>query len=132
MTPNNSDTYLAGTIVIPSALEIAAITNANPMVVTATVDMATQANTYVVGQLVLLTVPYSYGMFQANQLTGQIIAINGLVFTLNIDSSQFDVFSIPSPATQGPASFSPAGSRNLTLNNNTLKVPFQNLNNVGN
>jgi len=130
--PNNSNQYLPGNIAIPSALEIQSITNANPMVVTATLDMVTQSNSYIVGQLVRLFVPYSYGMWQANGLVGQILAVDGLVFTLAIDSINFDVFSIPSPDLQGPASFSPAGSRNLQYSNNTNSLGFQSLNDRGN
>lgn len=91
-------------------------------------------NTYIVGQLVRLTVPYSYGMFQADQLTGQIIAVNGTNFSLNIDSSQFDAFVVPGAgvAIPRPASLAPAGSRNLQFDNTTNQVAFQNLNNEGN
>jgi hypothetical protein len=123
--------YLAPVIFIPSTLLITAITRAQLMVVSATVS-ADGANTYIVGQLVRLTVPQPYGMYQANGLTGQILAINGLDFTLNIDSSQFDPFVIPSGNVTEPASFAPAGSRNLQYSNSTNQVAFQPLNNVGN
>ncbi len=123
--------YLAPTIFIPSALLITAITQTYPMVVTASVQ-TDAANTYIPGQLIRLTVPYTYGMFQANGLTGKIIAINGLDFTLNIDASQFDPFVIPMGNVAEPASFAPAGSRNLEYSNNTNLVAFQPLNNVGN
>lgn len=127
----SSNTYLPPTVVIPGSLLITAITQTNPMVVTIT---DSDENTYIVGQLVRLTVPPAYGMTQANQLTGQILAINASNFTLDIDATQFDVFVIPGPgiAISRPASLCPAGSRNLQYNNFTNKVPFQNLNNIGN
>ena len=130
--PNNANQYLPGTIQIPSALEIASITQSYPMVVTATIDMETQANTYIAGQLVRFFIPYTFGMWQLNGLTGEILSVNNLVFTIDIDSRLFDAFSIPNPNLQGPASFSPAGSRNLSFSNITNKVGFQSLNDRGN
>lgn len=128
--PNDSNTYLPGTIFIPSTLLIEAITQSYPMVVTASVP-STGSNNYVVDQLVRLFIPFSYGMQQANQLVGQIVDINGLDFSLDIDSRLFDPFSIPASGEQ-PASFSPSGSRNLQYNNTTNQVAFQPLNNQGN
>jgi hypothetical protein len=98
------------------------------MVVTAAAN-TDQMNTYIVGQLVRLTVPYSFGMFQANGLTGQILAINGNTMTLNINSSGFDPFV----TAQGQvASLAPAGAQNLQFSNQTAQLPFQSLNNQGN
>lgn len=122
--------YLKPVIAIPSALEITAITNSYPMVVTTTLN-SDQVNTYIVGQLVRLNIPYTYGMFQANGLNGTILALSGSDFSLDIDSSQFDSFYVPSSDEQ-PASLAPSGSRNLTYSNLTNDVPFQSLNNIGN
>lgn len=133
MTPNNSDTYLPGTIQIPSSMVITGITNSYPMIVTAVLNTVTEANTYVPGQLLKLFVPNAYGMFQANGLVGRIIGVSGLNFSLDIDSRQFDVFVTPPSTTMiQPPSFAPAGSQNLTLDNTTSQVPFQSLNNKGN
>ena len=93
---------------------------------------ASEANTYIPGMAIKLTVPITYGMFQANGLVGTITAVNGLVFTLNIDSSLFDPFVAPTGNTEQPSSFAPNGSRNLEYNNLTSDVPFQSLNNIGN
>jgi hypothetical protein len=92
----------------------------------------TVENTYIVGQCVRLNIPASYGMQQANGLIGQIIAINSNVFSLDINSSYFDVFSVPGTGQEMPATMAPAGSRNLTITNDCTKVPFQSLNNQGN
>ena len=89
-------------------------------------------NTYIVGQLVCLTVPSTYGMFQANELTGEITAINGTNFTIDINSAGFDPFVAPGPSVpppSKPASLSPAGSRNIY---NAVVVPFHSLTNEGN
>lgn len=128
---NNANTYLPGTLVIPGSLLISNMTQSIKMVVTI-VD--SEVNSYVVGQLVFLVVPKPYGMIQANGLTGQITNINGLDFTLDIDSTYFDAFTVPPTlsSVEKPASLSPAGSRNLQINNDTQRVPFQNLNDRGN
>ncbi len=132
MIPNNSNTYLPGTIQIPSSIVITAITTADPMVVTVNIQPLTEANTYQTGQLVKLTVPITYGMIQADGLVGQILSVLGSNLTLDINSTQFDPFVVPSGNVIQPASLAPYGSRNLTLNNQTLQVPFQSLNNIGN
>jgi hypothetical protein len=120
--------YLPPVIAIPSALEISNITQGAQMVVS-TMANTDQMNTYIVGQLVRLTVPYSFGMFQANGLQGQIVDINGSDMTLSINSTDFDPFV----TVQGQvASLAPAGSRNLQFNNTTGTIPFQSLNNQGN
>ena len=125
--------YLPGVITIPSSLPITNISQSFPMVVSVDVgNDAIESNTYIVGMAIRLYVPISYGMFQANNLVGTITAIDGLDFTLNINSSQFDAFSIPAGNAEAPASVSPAGSRNLQYNNSTSSVPFQSLNNIGN
>lgn len=123
--------FLPGVIQIPSTLLITNITQASPMVVTFTVP-STGSNTYVIGQLVRLNVPRTWGMYQANGLTGRIIALGVFTMTLNIDSTNFDTFVDGSLSSETPASLAPAGSQNLELNNTTNKVPFQSLDNRGN
>lgn len=132
MVANNANVYLPGVIQIPSSIAIVSITNAYPMVATISVDAVTESNTYIAGQLVRLTVPYSYGMFQADGLVGQILEVSGSNLSLDIDSRQFDVFAIPGSGLERPASIAPSGSRNLQFNNLTKQVPFQSLNNTGN
>jgi len=127
--------YLPGVNTIPNSLVITAITQAMPMVVTTTlVNTAPnpRVNTYSLYMNVKLYVPQTYGMYQANGLVGTITGISGNVFTLSLDSSQFDAFSIPSSQVGSPASLSPFGSRNLQYDNSTSDVPFQSLNNIGN
>lgn len=131
---NFNNPYLPGTIAIPSMLLIVGITNAFPMVITYEVPEVTGSFSYIAGQLVKLIVPFPYQMTQANGLVGQILSIDtdNNEIELNIDSTLFDTFVIPSGNVEQPASLSPAGSRNLEFNNLTNKVPFQSLNNVGN
>ena len=129
---NNANQYLPGVIAIPSALQITAITQAYPMVLTVTTDPVTASNTYIAGQVVRLNIPITYGMWQANGLTGEVLANTGTLITLNIDTTNFDAFSVPGSTAEKPASLSPAGSRNLQYSNQTNQVGFQSLNNVGN
>lgn len=127
-----NNTYLPGVIAIPSALTITALTNAYPAVATISVNTATEANTYIAGQLVLLNIPATYGMFQANGQTVKILDVSGNDLTLDLNTSEFDVFTVPSGNVLQPATIAPSGSRNLTLDNTTGQVPFQSLNNIGN
>lgn len=125
-----ANTYLPPSPMVPMFLLISAISQANPMVITVTGQIP--QNIYIVGQVIYLSVPYDYGMFQANALTPVITAINGSNFTVNVDSTQFDPFSAPPAGIlyPRPATLSPAGSRN-TYNFTTL--PFHSLNgSVGN
>lgn len=125
----DANTYLPPIPVIPGYLLITNITQANPAVVTV-VD--SDENTYIVGQCVHFTVPASYGMTQISQQTGQIVAIDGVDFSVDIDTTQYNAFVYPANGVFQPASISPAGSRNLEFNNDAVRVPFQSLNNVGN
>jgi hypothetical protein len=115
----SANTYLPISPVVPPYLLISNVSQTNPMVVT-----VSTSNGYVVGQVVHLTVPFDYGMFQADQLNGKIIAVDGLNFSLNIDATQFDAFVTPSGAVVKPASLSPAGSQNIY---NFNYVPFHSL-----
>jgi hypothetical protein len=128
LTDQGANTFLPPSLLVPMHLPITAITQALPMVIT--VKFQLPFANYIVGQLARLTVPFSYGMYQANGLTVQIIAINGNNFSVNVDSTQFDAFTIPAFGKEMPASIAPAGSRN-TYNFTTL--PFHALNGmVGN
>lgn len=130
--PNNSDQYLPGVIQIPSSIVITAITKSYPMVVTVNLNPISEANTYIAGQQIKLNVPITYKMFQANGLSGIILNVSGSNITLDIDSTLFDAFVVPSGNVLQPAMISPNGSRNLPLDNTTRQVPFQSLNNLGN
>lgn len=128
--PNNANQYLPPVIQTPSALVITAITQSMPAVVTCVLN-TDAANTYIPSQLVKLFIPPNYGMQQMANKTYKIIAVNGLNFSLAVDSTMFDPFVAPSSGEQ-PASISPSGSQNLQYNNGTNKLAFQGLNNNGN
>ena len=123
--------YLEGVIITPSSLEITAITQSNPMVLTVSVNPVTASNTYFAGQYVKLTIPFGYGMQQANGLVAKITDVTGSNITLNVDSRNFDAFSEPASGLK-PASLAFYGSRNLEYSNSTNNLPYQSLNNEGN
>jgi len=127
----DSNTYLAPVIQIPSALEITNITNGFPMIVTVSAN-SDQINTYIPGMQVILTVPVSYKMYQANGLQALILDVVGNDIYLNANSTNFDVFTTPIAGQVQPASLAPSGSRNLQFSNTTNQVPFQSYNNIGN
>ena len=105
---SSANTYLPGSPVAPPFLLITNMTQAIQMVVT-----TSTSNSYVVGQLVRLSVPFPYGMFQADNLTGQILVTDGTNFTLDINSLQFDAYKTPSAFQEQPATMSPSGCRNI-------------------
>lgn len=74
----------------PSMRIISAITKANPALVTTTF-----AHQYVTGTIVRLDIPIGFGMVQANQLFGPIEVTSPTTFLITIDTTDFDVFSIP-------------------------------------
>lgn len=127
---NDANTYLTPTVTTPSSLEITDITREQQMQVTTTMT-SDQVNVYVVNMVVTLTVPYTWGMWQANGLKGIIVNVINNIITLAIDSRQFDAFNNPNDGTI--STLAPSGSRNLIYNNNTaLSVPFKSLNDRGN
>jgi glyoxylate carboligase len=92
---------------------IAAITNASPASVTTTF-----AHQYISNTIVRLDLPIAVGMRQANQLTGTITVTGATTFTINIDTTHFQPFSIPSnpsPNINTCACVVPIGETNDTL-----------------
>lgn len=127
---NDANTYLPPVITTPSALEITDISQSFPMVVTTAMN-SDQANVYILNMVVDLTVPYTWGMWQANRLKGIIVDVTDNIISLAIDSRQFDAFSNPNDGTV--STLSPSGSNNLIYNNNTANhAPFRSLTNNGN
>jgi len=118
----SSNAYLPPSPVAPMFLLISNITKAVNAVVTVTTQ-----NKYVVGQLLHFSVPQSYGMYQIDKLIGEILYIDttNLIFTTNIDSTQFDTFVTPSTYQEQPASAASYGSRNIY---NFTSLPFHSIN----
>lgn len=71
---------------------IESITNAYPMVVTTTEDHG-----YPAGLKVRFLIPRMFGMQELNELEGQVLSVTDDTLTINIDSTNFSLFSSPSP-----------------------------------
>lgn len=129
--------YLPGVNTIPNSLLILDITKSFPMVVTVVLfnwgAPDPRVNTYIAGMNVRFYVPITYGMIQANNRVGNILAVSGNNLAIDIDSSGFDTFTLPITTVEASASISPYGSKNLQYNNDNVRVvPFRSLNNIGN
>ncbi len=103
----------------PAMRIISSITNANPAVVTTTID-----HDYISDEIVRLIIPSGFGMEQANKLTGKITVTGTTTFSLDINTLLFDVFAAPSPL---PSAFTcaqviPVGETSNTLAGATKNV----------
>lgn len=97
----------------PQFLYVTEITQATQAVVRTSVD---PTQYYVVGMKVHFSVPYSFGMYQMNQLTGKIVSMSAANYTMtvDIDSTAFTAFAFPastsSPTAALFATVAPAGA----------------------
>ena len=94
----------------PAMRLIAAITNAYTAEVTTTF-----AHLYITGTIVRLDIPVGWGMPQANQLFGPIVVTGADTFLIDIDTSQFDAFVVPTIPPRTPAQAVPIGEINSIL-----------------
>lgn len=74
----------------PAMRLISAITKANPASVTTTF-----AHDYQSGTIVRFYIPDAVGMTQLDKLTGTITVTGDTTFTVDINTTNFDTFSIP-------------------------------------
>ncbi len=106
-------------IFTPAMRMIYSISLANPATVVTTLDGITPGdNQYVTGTVVRLDIPEVFGMPQANGLTGTITVTGTTSFLINIDTTQFQSYAIPSPLPNHLITFAqvvPIGSANDTL-----------------
>ncbi len=120
-TAGNTRRVSANEAVDPQYMYITNISQAIQAVVSTSVD---PSRYYVVGNKIHLSVPSSFGMTQANQLTGTILAVNAVSatgnigaynLTVDIDSSAFTAFTFPASALSPTATLfstlAPAGSQ---------------------
>jgi hypothetical protein len=71
---------------------IESVTNANPCVVTTVNDHG-----YVAGMKVRFLIPIAFGMTQLNEINVQVTSVTSDTLTLDLDSSNFNIFSYPNP-----------------------------------
>lgn len=81
----------------PQMQNIASITNSYPAVVTTTNDHG-----YLNGAIVRLSVPYDYGMTQINQQYGSISILSSTSFSIDIDSTFYWPWVVPTSPKQAP------------------------------
>lgn len=104
----------------PAMRLISAITQSRPAIITTTF-----AHGYITGIIVRLDVPTADGMQQINRFVGAIIVTGDTTFTMDIDSSSFDVFAIPSdpsPVVNICAQVVPIGEVNSILTAATQNI----------
>lgn len=82
-------------VYMPAMRLITAITNANPAEVTTSFDHG-----YISGIIVRLDVPEADGMQEINGKTGTITVTGSDTFTIDIDTTFFEPFSIPGSPSQ--------------------------------
>ena len=96
----------------PQSCNITSISNANPAIVTTgdvTYPGGVQTitpfvNGYLSGTIIRLVIPLGFGMSlpsqtQGNVLTGEITVIDDHTFSMNVDTTLFQPFILPSPIT---------------------------------
>ena len=76
----------------PAMRIISSITQANPAVITTSID-----HDYITGEIVRIIIPNGFGMDQINNLTGTITITGDTTFSIAIDSLLFDTFAAPNP-----------------------------------
>lgn len=91
----------------PAMRQISAITQSNPVVITTTFD-----HSYFTGDIVRINLPasaavplnplLSFGMPQINKVYAPITVLSTTTFSMPIDSTLFDAFTIPAGALQFP------------------------------
>jgi hypothetical protein len=92
---------------MPAVRDIVAITNAFPLQVTTSF-----AHSYLSGLIVRIKIPQYFGMEILNDVQGSILVTGSTTFTMNIDSTNFDPFVVPSPqpgSIYTPAQVVPVG-----------------------
>lgn len=80
----------------PKMCGILSITNANPALVTTTLDGVNPGNhQYIDGLIIRIDIAPGYGMEQINQQFAPIVVVNDTQFTIAIDTTMYDTFSFP-------------------------------------
>ena len=102
---------------------ISNITNANQAVVTTTFN-----HQYITGMIVRLNVPNGFGMTQVNQQYAPIVVTGNTTFTIDLNTTNYDIFTTPSsyPQSYQSATVTPIGELNNLLTAATVNVlPYQ-------
>lgn len=76
----------------PAMRIVSQITNGDPASITTTID-----HDYISGEILRIQIPLGFGMEQMHGLKGEIVVTSSNTFTIDIDTTAFDPFVIPSP-----------------------------------
>jgi len=100
---------IASPTYLPVMRIVVGITNASSPTVTTSID-----HEYLSGEIVRLIVPFNWGMTQMNGKVGEITVLSPTTFSIDINSTDFDTFVVPTPNDQYPfpAQVIPIGERN--------------------
>lgn len=103
----------------PALRIITAITNGFPAQVTTSFS-----HQYKTGLIVRLRIPKGFGMYQADQLFAPITVTGLTTFTINIDTTRFDLFVVPDtdPDDLQSAQAIPTGEVNSSLSSSYRNV----------
>jgi hypothetical protein len=74
----------------PAMRVVTAISNSNPAIV-----VTSFAHNYFSGEIVRLNVPDTYGMTQIDKQYGLIKVLGNVTFSIDINSTAYDIFSVP-------------------------------------
>lgn len=100
----------------PAMRQITAITNSYPAVITTAF-----AHNYLTGLIVRLYIPLNCGMVQVDHFQGAITFIDATHFSVDLDTTYFDVFNVPANTEQWPQVV-PVGEVNSQLYQATRNV----------
>jgi hypothetical protein len=109
----------------PAMRVILSITNSFPAIVVTSIDGINPAdNDYISGMIVRLDIPKGYGMNQAHNRKGTITVINPTTFSIDIDTTLFDIFVVPTswPLSYQKAQVVPVGEVNDMLTAATRNI----------
>lgn len=106
---------------VPAVRQIAAITNAFPAVVTTTF-----AHGYITGGIIRFYIPVGFGMRQVNKRKGSIEVLSDTTFSIDVDTTLFDTFTIPAYVAP-PAPYSIAACVPVGEDNDTFQSAFMNI-----
>ena len=102
----------------PAMRIVVGITTSNPAIVTTSFD-----HLYISKTIVRIDIPLDFGMQQINQRFGSIVVLSPTTFSIDIDSTLFDPFTIPAAY---PANAQSAMAVAFAEDSDTLKAAVQN------
>lgn len=125
--PNTPNYYAQEFPIFQRAMRnILSITNDENALVTTTFDGINPGNhQYGTGLIARLYIPDGFGMTQANRLEGIVTVVSDTQFTIDIDTTNFDIFVVPDyqPGAFGtPAQVVPVGEINSILTESTQNI----------